>query len=173
MKISITGTPGTGKTTLSKKLAKKLGYRLIDLNKVIKKEKLYSGYDKKMKSYIVSVPKLQKHFKKIHDNTVIDSHLSHFLPSNLVIVLRCKPEILRNRLKKKKWSKQKIQENVEAEFINIISEEARKMHRNVLDIDTTGLSESKTIQKIVKSIKKKKNKKIDWTTIKNSFKYFE
>ena len=44
--IALTGTPGTGKSSIAKKLAKKLGYELIDLNDVIKKKKLYEKYDK-------------------------------------------------------------------------------------------------------------------------------
>ncbi|MCD6398342.1 MAG: AAA family ATPase, partial [Candidatus Aenigmarchaeota archaeon] len=33
MKIGITGTPGTGKTEVSKELSKLLNYKYIDLNK--------------------------------------------------------------------------------------------------------------------------------------------
>ena len=40
--IIISGTPGTGKTTLAKKLAKKLDFEYIDINKIIKKYGLSS-----------------------------------------------------------------------------------------------------------------------------------
>jgi broad-specificity NMP kinase len=45
-KIIVTGTPGTGKTTLAKKLSKKLKYAYIDVNNVIKENKLKEGYDR-------------------------------------------------------------------------------------------------------------------------------
>ena len=35
--IIVTGTPGTGKTTIAKKLAKKLNFHYLDVNNVIKK----------------------------------------------------------------------------------------------------------------------------------------
>ena len=41
MRIAISGTPGTGKTVISKKLSEKMKYTLIELNKEIKKHKLY------------------------------------------------------------------------------------------------------------------------------------
>ena len=61
--IIVTGTPGTGKTTLSKKLAKELNFSYLDVNETIKKYKLSEGYDKDRDSKIVDVKKL--------DNTLI------------------------------------------------------------------------------------------------------
>ena len=58
--IIVTGTPGTGKTTLSKKLAKKLDFSYLDVNETIKKYKLSEGYDKKRKTKIVDVKKLNR-----------------------------------------------------------------------------------------------------------------
>jgi len=45
--ICVSGVPGTGKTTLSKKLAKKLGFHYIDVNKIISKYRLSEGFDRK------------------------------------------------------------------------------------------------------------------------------
>ena len=49
--LIVTGTPATGKTTLSKKLAKKLNFHYLDVNKVIKKYNISEGYDKKRKIF--------------------------------------------------------------------------------------------------------------------------
>ncbi len=134
MIIALTGTPGCGKTTLSKLLAKRTGFNLLDLNKKIKKEKLYSGYDKKRRTSIVDPVKIRRFVNRETKtgNWIIDSHLSHFLDVDLVIVLRCKPQELKKRLEIKKWKKEKIRENVEAELVGVISYEARK--RELLEI---------------------------------------
>ena len=47
--IVVTGSVGSGKTTVSKKLARKLKLSYVDVNRLITKEKLDSGYDKKRK----------------------------------------------------------------------------------------------------------------------------
>ena len=58
--IIVTGTPGTGKTAIAKKLAKRLKFYYLDVNKVINKYKLAEGYDRKRKTKIVGIKKLNK-----------------------------------------------------------------------------------------------------------------
>lgn len=160
MKIAITGVPGCGKTKIARLLTKRINYNLIDLNKLIKKKKLYEKYDKKLKTFIVDIKKMKK--LKFDNDVVIESHLSHFLKNiDLVIVLRCNPKELKKRLRKKKWDKEKIRENFEAELIDLISIEARKYHKNVYDVDSTK-SPEKTVKEIRKILKYKgyKYKKI-------------
>lgn len=163
MKIAVTGTPGTGKSLLSKKLAKKLGFSYIGLNDVIKKNKLYESYDRKRKTYVVDTKKLRSYFKKIKGNVIIDSHLSHLFDNmDLVIVLRCSPKTLEKRLKKKKWSNAKIHENIEAEMIGLISWEARQRYKNVFDIDTTKGKPVEAMETIIKGRGSKYKIQINW-----------
>ncbi len=156
--IALTGTPGTGKTSVAKELAR-LGWIHLELNKFVEKEKLYSGYDKKRKTWIVDENKLRKFVadfikKNPKKNIVIDSHISHILPAKLfsaIFVLRCNPKILEKRLKRKNWSKEKIQENVEAEIIGLIEWEARKKHKKVFPI----ITEKKSAKEISREILRK------------------
>ena len=67
MIIGITGTPGCGKTFLSKKLfkdlkSKNLKVELINLTSYVKDKKLLESYDSKDKTYDVDVTKLSKSF---------------------------------------------------------------------------------------------------------------
>lgn len=164
MKIALTGTPGTGKTSVSKLLAKKLGYKILELNKEIRKNKLYSGYDKKRKTYIADMNKINRFLnrKTNTENWIIDSHLSHFFKNDFVIVLRCEPNEIKRRLKGKRWDKEKIRENFEAELIGVISYEARQRNKKVCDIDTTNKSINSVVKDVLKALKENKSKTIDW-----------
>jgi adenylate kinase len=179
-RICVTGTPGTGKTTLAKKLSGKLGFYYFDVNKFIVKNKLYEKYDRKRKTRIVDVNKLNKkiineiktlsnkpisgkyNIKNTHygkksnkislknKNTwknpkkyagiIIDSHLSHYLPrkyADLCIVAKCDIKELNKRLKKKKYSKNKIMENIQAEIFDICLNEAKERKHKIISVDTT------------------------------------
>ena len=159
--IVITGTPGTGKTTLSKKLAKRLNFYYVDINKIISRYSLSESYDKKRKTKIVDINKLNrilieeikriKLFKK-YKGTIIDSHLSHYLPRryvNLCIVTKCDIKELNKRLKKKRFHKSKIKENLQAEIFDICLNEAKERKHKVIVIDTTkGFNIDKVIRKL-------------------------
>ena len=147
--IVVSGTPGTGKTTLSKKLAKKLNFYYVNVNELISKHRLDEGYDKKRKTKIVDIRKLNKYLikeinfikniKKI-SGIIIDSHLSHYLPrkyADFCIVTKCDIKELNKRLKKKKFNKNKLQENLQAEIFDICLNEARQRNHNVIVVDTT------------------------------------
>ena len=146
--VAVSGVPGTGKTTLSKKLSKKLNFYYIDVNKLIYKYKLSEGYDKKRKTRIVNVNKLNKllidEIKILKKNkikgVIIDSHLSHYLPRKYVdfcIVTKCDINELNKRLKRKKFHKNKIIENLQTEIFDMCLNEALERKHKVLIIDTT------------------------------------
>jgi len=147
MKIMIiTGTPGTGKTTVAKKLAKKYNAEYIDVNKVIKENKLRESYDKKRKSYVIDIKKLNKVLIKLITNAkkhklslIIDSHLSHYLPSKYVdccYVTKTTLKKLKKRLQNRKYSKKKIDENMQCEIFDICFMEAQEAGHTVKVITT-------------------------------------
>ncbi len=150
--IAVSGTPGTGKTTLSKKLSKKLGFYYLDVNRIILKHKLSEGYDKKRRTKIVYINKLNtaliKEIGRIKKNNIknkeyngiiIDSHLSHYLPRKYVdfcIVAKCDIKELNKRLKKKKFNRNKITENLQAEIFGVCCNEAIERKHNIIIINT-------------------------------------
>lgn len=171
MIIALTGTPGVGKTTVAKELSKH--FDVISLNSIVKKYRIKHGYDRKRKSKIIDIKKLAAAAKKEsgkHKNIIIEGHLSHLLDAGLVVVLRCRPDVLAKRMKRKGWSENKIRENVMAEILDAITIEAlEKSGKNVSEIDTTRKNAKQTAKLILNilnnhSIQNKyRAGKIDWT----------
>ncbi len=154
--ICVTGAVGTGKTEVSKKLSKHLKFDYLDVTKLIKKEKISCGYDKENKCDIIDSKKLNKILIekiKLSEGLIIDSHMSHYLPKRVVdlcIVTKCDIKVLNKRLKKRRYSKAKIKDNLEAEIFDVCLLEAKKKKHNVLVIDT---SKGLKIREIVNYIK--------------------
>lgn len=146
--IIVTGSVGTGKTTLSKKLAKKLEFKYIDVNKIVKEYGLSGSYDMERKCNIIDVKKLNKALidkitkleKSFEKGIVVDSHLSHYLPKkyvDLCVVTKCDLKILVKRLKKRRYSKKKVEENVECEIFDVCLTEAKHYKHKIIVIDTS------------------------------------
>ena len=159
MIIAISGTPGSGKTTLSKNLARKLDYVLIDVNDFIKNHPdVVSGFDPERDSKIIDTDKLAKvlklHLKKNKiTDAVIDSHLSHYFSKDfidLVIIAHCDLKVLKKRLQYRKYHESKVKENLDCEIFDICKNEAIEAKHNILDVDCT---KSVDIEKLVSEIK--------------------
>ncbi|HII72031.1 TPA: AAA family ATPase [Candidatus Woesearchaeota archaeon] len=157
--LIVTGTPGTGKTTVAKKLARLLDYTYIDVNNVISKHNLSQGYDRSRRCKIIDTSQLNKELRKIikqHDNTIIDSHLSHFLPQSsvdLCLITRCNLKLLSSRLKRRGYPKSKIDENLEVELMEIIPNEVAQKGHDYIFVDTDKKIEyERLIKKIKRSI---------------------
>lgn len=95
--ILITGTPGTGKTTLSQALvAAHADMRHVELSKLIAEQELHEGRDEAFDTLIMDDDKIVDYLEDVmdihkHRNTVVDFHTSDFFPErwfDLVIVLR-------------------------------------------------------------------------------------
>ena len=122
--IAISGSPGTGKSTLAA-LLKKKGFFRLDIHKHCKD--ISTSYDRSKMCYDVDLKKFKKLVKKIikeEDKVVIDSHISHLLPKkwvDLCIVLVCSDlKKLKRRLEKRKYSKEKISFRRERSRINVL-----------------------------------------------------
>ena len=160
MLVAITGTPGTGKSFVSEVLRDK-SYNIVDLNKVSVESNFLIGVDEERDTKIIDTDKLDKFVKenyKKEDIVFFEGHLSHLLKCiDKVIILRCHPEILKQRLAKKGWSKNKINENVEAELLDVILCEAVEIHsaKNIFEIDTTAKSRESVVSSIIEIVQNK------------------
>jgi len=143
--IAVSGSVGSGKTTVAKKLAEKYNLFYFDINGFIKSHKFYDYYDKKRKTCVVDteilIPILIKAVKDLKKIKIIfDGHFSHYIPKKyikLCIICKCDLKVLKKRLEKRKYSKMKIRENLDAEIFDVVLNEAREIKHKIKIIDTT------------------------------------
>jgi len=154
MFIALTGTPGTGKTSVSN-ILKDDGFDVLSINEIALKNKFISGLDRKRKTKILDLDRLNDYILKNYssDNLIfIEGHASHLLELiSKVIILRCHPKKLQNRLEKKGWDKLKIRENIEAEALDVILCEVVEIFSTdfIFEIDTS----CKDICKVAEDVK--------------------
>lgn len=156
MRIIITGTPGTGKTSVSSRLSQLIKKKVVHLNEVIMAKHLYKDYDEDRESYVVDLEKLEEECDKF-DDVIIEGHLSHFCirEGDVVVVLRANPLILKRRLRKKRYNPKKIQENIEAEIVDIILQDVLDITEKYKDVEVYEIDTSdKTIDRVAIIIKK-------------------
>jgi adenylate kinase len=114
--IALTGSPGSGKSSIAE-LAKSSGWEVISVEKLAEKHGLLGEFDKNDQAKEIDIEKLRKSLGRINGPLIIDGHLSHYLEVDAIIILRCKPSILRERLQQRGYPEWKIESNVEWEII--------------------------------------------------------
>ena len=118
--IALTGTPGAGKTTVAASLnefyetstvfdlASEMGF-LGTRDEIYDADEIdLTGLSNALRSKWGLIP---------NEVVIVDGHLSHHLPCDGVIVLRCSPNVLRNRLAERGYPEWKINDNVEWEIL--------------------------------------------------------
>ncbi|MFH1101210.1 MAG: adenylate kinase family protein [Methanobacteriota archaeon] len=175
MRIALSGTPGTGKTTVTHLLQKE-GYVVIELQKLAEEHGFFNGMDPVRQSKLLDMSAVDRYIKKQvpMDPLIFLEGLAAHLLTNIekVVLLRCHPQVLKQRLQQKGWSPKKIQENIEAEVLDIILCETIQIHveQNIFEIDTTSKTGKETVNAIqdlirsnFKANKKYKIGQIDWS----------
>ena len=152
MRVAITGTPGTGKTTTCRELSRQ-GHVVVDLAALAKERGLVEPPSHRGAAAIVDVERLKKVRLPRGKLVFISSHFSHLLRADKVIVLRCSPKVLRGRLESRGWRESKIIENLEAEAIDLITVESIERHREVYEVDTTSSKSSETARQIIEIVR--------------------
>ncbi len=153
MIIALSGVPCSGKTTVAKYLSKMLAINLVELNSLVKKKNIFAGYDSKRRCKIVDLGRLKREIKRMGGDVLIESHYSHLLDPGFVIILKCAPKDLIRRMKKRRWTKRKIEENIEAEIMEICKSEVVDRGLKFCEIDVTGKSPKEIAGEIAKNLK--------------------
>ncbi|MHA1606375.1 MAG: adenylate kinase family protein [Candidatus Freyarchaeota archaeon] len=173
--IVLSGTPGTGKTTLAKLLSQATGIKNVGLSKLVEEKSLFSGIDKERGSLIADLNRLIPEVKRLAEEAggelIVEGHYADVIPREWVrkvIVLRTHPKELERRLREKGWSHRKIMENVQAEIIGVCTYDAVEAYgwALVYEIDTTSKQPHESLKEALEIISEGGERyrvgRIDW-----------
>jgi adenylate kinase len=170
--ILITGTPGTGKTTTTEMLLVAVpGLHHINVGALVKEKNLHDGWDEEWQSYILDEDKVCDEIEgdMLQGGRIVDHHGCDFFPEDwfdLIVVLRADNSVLGKRLEDRwnlqakgdhnvpkltcpgstafrGYSERKISENIEAEIMQVVLEEARESYaeEKVLELESNSLQD--------------------------------
>ncbi len=167
MRIVITGTPATGKTTLSQKLGEYLNCEVIDANNIVEKNKFWEGKDKygslivkekELRDFLIGITSQKKTW-------IAEGHLlcEFEIPSDVVVVLRTDPKELIRRMKSRNYPEFKIKENVTSEIVDYCIFRTEQNYKNtpIVEIDNTKF---KTPEEVLKYIEEKKRDVVNYSS---------
>src|SRR5208283_2014539 len=121
--IAITGTPGSGKTTIATALSKRIkGSTVISVNDVVKERRLFSSYSKDG-ARIVKLQALRTELESLTKDSsgtiILDGHLlcEIKIKGAMAIVVREHLSNLKSRLLKRGYGIAKVRDNIISEAI--------------------------------------------------------
>ncbi len=164
--IYISGTPCTGKTTLSNRLSEKFDDIFsISINEFVVEHDLILGEDPNKGYKVIDIEGLDDKLNDyIKDNVdegivIVEGHVSHLCSyCDKCIILRLNPDILKKRLESRGYSESKILENLEAEALDVCSVEAYQKHDDkVHELDTSDLTIDEVLSLVYDIILDKKS----------------
>ncbi|MFX0209775.1 MAG: AAA family ATPase [Candidatus Hodarchaeota archaeon] len=159
-RLYITGGTGTGKTSVAKKLTKIMSLEYLELNTVVLEKGFYLGYDINRDSVIIDDDLITAYLEEVITNKERICLVGSIIPLknifDVIIVLRCRADILRQRLLSRNYPEGKIKANIEAEIMNIVYYEAIEFFsdQNVIEVYNDEYSIDVTCDRIVSKVRK-------------------
>lgn len=157
--VVIAGVPGVGKSTVAVAVAERLGCPVIGVSELAVKEGALLGRDEDRDTDIVDLPRLKEIIAEAVSATegpiIVEGHYAYdVVPSDLVshaLILRRAPWILKEELRERGYSNEKISENVEAELLDVPLVEAIEALGPdlVCEADTTGRTPEETVGEVL------------------------
>ena len=125
--ILVTGTPGVGKSSVSRLLASRLGGVYVGLAELVEREGLVSGVDEVRGTLVADVDGVSRRVREILDGSegdiIVDGHYAvDVVPAEdvfVVFVLRRDPKELKGVLESRGFGERKVWENLAAEILDV------------------------------------------------------
>lgn len=149
MMYGITGTPGTGKSAIAMELEAR-GFPVLHLSDTTGPYVLEADPDRD--TLVIDEERWAEEFPLF--DGFVEGHLAHILACDRVIILRCRPDILAERLVKRGYSPGKVRENAEAEALDVVLIESLDCHPagQIFELDTTDRSIRESCDMIVQFV---------------------
>jgi adenylate kinase len=161
MRLMITGSPGTGKTTLAKKIAKELKLEYYNEKDFALKHGLGAfNEENELEIPLKEFEKEANKELKKKGNIVFEGHVlcETKLNVDLVLLITLDPEILELRLEQRKYSMEKLMDNVFCEGINYCKKHLQRLYppKKIIEIKSQA-SEKHTFVIATQKIQEFKN----------------
>ena len=173
--IIVTGTPGVGKTLVSKALTERLSGCYLGVTDLAMKENLVLRADSERNTMVADLRKLSDRITNIictsPIDVVVDGHYASDVVSpdlvSYAFVLRLNPDTLRERLRARSYSTDKVLENVASEVLGVCLYDAvaRFGVAKVDEIDVTHKAVEDVVEEILRVLTgcvKAGVGKVDW-----------
>ncbi len=160
MKLVITGSPGVGKTTVAKILAKRLKLEFFN-EKAFALGKGIGKWNLEENELEIPLKKLEKALNstiKSKKNAIIEGHLlcEIRLKADFVVIIRLHPELLEGRLSIRRYAPEKIQDNVFCEGIDYCKKHSFRNYKKDKIIEVNSQKTAReTAELIIKELKEK------------------
>ncbi|MBT4058731.1 MAG: AAA family ATPase [Euryarchaeota archaeon] len=180
-RIAITGTPGCGKTSLTDFAAnhsQKIDWNLnIQTVKELAKKFGHLGdVDENDGAQPIDVDALAEDLRREWTQSpnsiiLVDGHLSHHLPVDAIVIIRCHPDTLRIRMGGRDYHESKIEENVEWELIGSAWNDSHEWSDiPILELDSTASTTESLFAQIESWMRdgfkpKAPDQRIDWIAV--------
>lgn len=137
--LLVTGTPGTGKSSLCALLSAELGMRHIDVGAYARERQLLGAYDAKLDCHYLDEDSVLDALEPVMvgggtAGSILDHHSVDWFPERwvaLVVVLRASTHVLHDRLSAREYGKAKLDENMQAEIMQVVLDEATESYPKV------------------------------------------
>ena len=169
MSIAITGNPGVGKHTITKKISEILNFSIIDINIVAKDLELF---EKNENTNDVDTQNLAKIIgeRKLNEKIIVGHLAPYVLEKNqvkIIIILRRNPYDLESVYKERNYSKIKSKENTGSEILGIITHDTiEKFEEKVFQVNVSQKNIQTVVDEVLEIISKEEGGEVvDWLNL--------
>jgi adenylate kinase len=170
--IGLTGSPGTGKKTIGRTLSRITGLEFVSINDYAVKNRMGRRVGSE---FSVDAKRLYGRIET--KGRVVSGHLLPYVVPNrqldLVVLLRCSPNVLKRRYASRDYSIEKMRENIEAEMIGVLAAACLEEYdlQKIVEFDTTRAKPESTSKRVLDIIKGKERPtfgSVDWLSATHS-----